>query len=127
MSREDPQMKIRLPAEMKEQLEKAATENKRSMNAEVLSRLKDSFKMDSLSEYAKATFRRDLIFSEFRKLDPESADMFGWTVALRENTELLNQLNRILKEKYDDPDIQVEPDGTVPWSGAKLKKKPFAK
>ncbi|ECS0228667.1 Arc family DNA-binding protein, partial [Salmonella enterica] len=29
MSREDPQMKIRLPVEMKEQLEKAAAENKR--------------------------------------------------------------------------------------------------
>ncbi|EEG5546389.1 Arc family DNA-binding protein [Salmonella enterica] len=44
MSREDAQMKIRLPAELKEQLEKAAHENKRSMNAEVLHRLKESFK-----------------------------------------------------------------------------------
>ncbi|EBG7972341.1 Arc family DNA-binding protein [Salmonella enterica subsp. enterica] len=43
MSREDPQMKIRLPVEMKEQLEKAAAENKRSMNAEVVHRLKESF------------------------------------------------------------------------------------
>ncbi|EAB2304015.1 Arc family DNA-binding protein [Salmonella enterica] len=43
MSREDAQMKIRLPAELKEQLEKAAQENKRSMNAEVLHRLKESF------------------------------------------------------------------------------------
>ncbi|WFQ80477.1 Arc family DNA-binding protein [Xenorhabdus sp. SF857] len=43
MSREDAQMKIRLPAELKEQLEKAAVENKRSMNAEVLQRLSESF------------------------------------------------------------------------------------
>ncbi|EDU8804996.1 Arc family DNA-binding protein [Salmonella enterica subsp. enterica] len=43
MSREDAQMKIRLPAELKEQLEKSAQENKRSMNAEVVHRLKESF------------------------------------------------------------------------------------
>ncbi|EKC2491441.1 Arc family DNA-binding protein [Salmonella enterica] len=43
MGREDPQMKIRLPAELKAQLEVAAKENKRSMNAEVVHRLKESF------------------------------------------------------------------------------------
>ncbi|EAB5934897.1 DNA-binding protein [Salmonella enterica subsp. salamae] len=43
MSREDPQMKVRLPAELKEKLEVAAKENKRSMNAEVVHRLKESF------------------------------------------------------------------------------------
>ncbi|EDZ5087522.1 Arc family DNA-binding protein, partial [Salmonella enterica] len=43
MSREDPQMKVRLPADLKEKLEVAAKENKRSMNAEVVHRLKESF------------------------------------------------------------------------------------
>ncbi|MDE9447891.1 Arc family DNA-binding protein [Xenorhabdus bovienii] len=64
MSREDPQMKIRVPAELKGKLEEAAGENKRSMNAEVLQRLSQSFdthgietvdkKIDDVLETVKA-------------------------------------------------------------------------
>lgn len=43
MSREDPQMKIRLPADLKDQIEAAAKDSGRSMNAEIVVRLQDSF------------------------------------------------------------------------------------
>lgn len=43
MTREDPQMKLRLPLELKDQLAGAAAENGRSMNAEIVSRLAASF------------------------------------------------------------------------------------
>lgn len=43
MSREDPQMKIRLPADLKECIENAATKGKRSLNAEIVARLQASF------------------------------------------------------------------------------------
>jgi hypothetical protein len=43
MTREDPQMKLRLPPELKEMLAEAAIENNRSLNAEVVSRLQESF------------------------------------------------------------------------------------
>ena len=36
MSREDPKVNIRLPADLKEQLHALAAENKRSVNAEVV-------------------------------------------------------------------------------------------
>lgn len=39
MSRADPQMKIRLPEELKNRIEEAAKDNKRSMNAEIVARL----------------------------------------------------------------------------------------
>lgn len=39
MSREDPQMKIRLPADLKDQVEAAAKAAGRSMNAEIIERL----------------------------------------------------------------------------------------
>jgi len=39
----DPQYKLRLPAELKERIERAALENKRSMNAEIVHRLEESF------------------------------------------------------------------------------------
>lgn len=43
MTREDPQMKLRLPPDLKDRLTEAATANNRSLNAEVVSRLQDSF------------------------------------------------------------------------------------
>jgi len=46
MSREDHQMKIRIPADMKEKLEAAANSNKRSMNAEVILRLRQTLSVD---------------------------------------------------------------------------------
>lgn len=42
MSRTDPQFKLRLPLELKEQIEAAAEENHRSMNAEIVARLQES-------------------------------------------------------------------------------------
>ncbi|WP_145590732.1 Arc family DNA-binding protein [Yersinia aleksiciae] len=43
MSREDPQLRIRLPIELKEKIEDSAKENNRSMNAEIVQRLDASF------------------------------------------------------------------------------------
>jgi hypothetical protein len=47
MSREHPQMRIRLPPELKEKIEEAAHDNRRSMNAEVIARLQASFEEDA--------------------------------------------------------------------------------
>ncbi|CQI98059.1 Arc family DNA-binding protein [Yersinia frederiksenii] len=43
MSREDPQLRIRLPIELKDKIEEAAKVNSRSMNAEIVQRLDVSF------------------------------------------------------------------------------------
>ena len=43
MSRDDPQMKIRLPAELKTRIEGASIANNRTMNAEIVARLVASF------------------------------------------------------------------------------------
>ncbi|WP_318392399.1 Arc family DNA-binding protein [Enterobacter sp.] len=47
MSREDPQLRIRLPAELKEKIEQSAKVNNRSMNAEIVTRLNLSYLIDS--------------------------------------------------------------------------------
>ncbi|MEX2952583.1 Arc family DNA-binding protein [Serratia fonticola] len=46
MSREDPQLRIRLPIELKEKVEESAKESGRSMNAEIVQRLDASFLRD---------------------------------------------------------------------------------
>lgn len=43
MSREDAQFKLRLPAELREQVEQSAKTNRRSINAEIVARLEESF------------------------------------------------------------------------------------
>lgn len=43
MKQTDPQFKLRLPPELKEELDAAAERSKRSLNAEIVSRLQSSF------------------------------------------------------------------------------------
>ncbi|WP_312293241.1 Arc family DNA-binding protein [Atlantibacter hermannii] len=43
MSREDPQLRIRIPIELKEKIEDSAKANSRSMNAEIVHRLEGSY------------------------------------------------------------------------------------
>jgi len=43
MSREDPHFRLRFPNDLREKVEAAARENKRSMTAEIIARLEASF------------------------------------------------------------------------------------
>lgn len=49
----DPQFKLRMTPEIKDAIEAAAKANNRSMNAEILSRLEDSFEKPNMSEMVK--------------------------------------------------------------------------
>lgn len=42
MARTDPQVNLRIPAELKVEIQEAAIENGRSLNAEIVARLQDS-------------------------------------------------------------------------------------
>lgn len=53
MSREDPQLKIRLPLELKEKITESAAEYGRSINSEVVARLEESFEKDDAAEFDK--------------------------------------------------------------------------
>lgn len=52
LTRQQPQMKIRLPAELKTAIEDRAQRNFRSINNEVLSRLVDSLSREAQKENA---------------------------------------------------------------------------
>ncbi|QZA80849.1 Arc family DNA-binding protein [Deefgea piscis] len=47
MTREDPQFKLRVPAELREDIEVAAKANNRSMNAEIVARLQSTFNSEA--------------------------------------------------------------------------------
>jgi VIT1/CCC1 family predicted Fe2+/Mn2+ transporter len=50
MSREDPQFKLRMPAELRAQAEQAAKSSGRSLNAELVARIQSSLITDSSAE-----------------------------------------------------------------------------
>lgn len=43
MARDDPQINLRIPAALKERLDEASVQSKRSLTAEVVARLEESF------------------------------------------------------------------------------------
>ncbi|MFK4442868.1 uncharacterized protein (DUF1778 family) [Caballeronia udeis] len=70
MSRDDPQFNLRVPADLKGRLERAAAASKRSMTAEVLARLEESFDNSAGSEKAAP-------------IDTKTMDLFADDVAGR--------------------------------------------
>lgn len=55
MSRADPQINIRVPIELKKEIEHAAINNSRSINAEVVLRLQESFKRNKVNKSVLST------------------------------------------------------------------------
>ncbi len=65
----DPQFKLRMTVEIKEAIEKAALENNRSMNAEILARLEQTIKpqTEALPPITAEIF--DQLFSRLDQID----------------------------------------------------------
>lgn len=57
MARNDPQMNLRVPMELKEKIEKAALDNGRTITAEAVYRLEQSFMQDSTFKIGSPEFR----------------------------------------------------------------------
>jgi hypothetical protein len=47
MARDEPQVNLRIPANLKDLLEEASAQNKRSLTAEVVARLEESFSLEN--------------------------------------------------------------------------------
>lgn len=65
MARDDPHFRLRIPDQLKKQIESAAAEHSRSINAEIIRRLENSLLnrgLSSLDEIAQA-FEKRLIIS----------------------------------------------------------------
>lgn len=61
-----PQMKIRLSPELKALIDEAAKANNRTLNAEITTRLQDTF--DGVGEYPSESKMRELIREELQRL-----------------------------------------------------------
>lgn len=114
MSREDPQMKIRLPADLKESIEFSAKANGRTLNAEVVARLQTSFALSGEAPTLKAMQRmpdqepwQAEIKAEYAKLSIQNRLM---TLVTRQNQAnfALMQTSALLAELRNNPERHAE-------------------
>lgn len=87
MSREDPQLKIRLPLELKEKITQSAADYGRSINSEVVARLEESF-----------TIVQDAKDSQQRLVD----STLELQSAFKANLDLQNKLIEVNKSLTDE-------------------------
>lgn len=57
MARTDPHFRLRIPADLKDRIEAAASKSNRSINAEILSRLEGSFETGDITELVRRVDR----------------------------------------------------------------------
>lgn len=70
MAKEDPQMKIRLPIELKEKIQELANKNNRSMNAEIVFILNQFIEdREKISAFSKKTYTQ--LFSKMINIEDE--------------------------------------------------------
>lgn len=68
MARNDPQMNLRVPAELKEKIERAAFESNRTITAEAVARLEQSFSDTEKTDLSS-------LLAEMRELRLEAQEM----------------------------------------------------
>lgn len=90
----DPQFKLRMTPEIKERIEAAAAKNNRSMNAEILRRLEDSFDDEVLTERV-----RDSAFNRERQVLYVLLDADGMPTAW---SEIMLHLDRLAEASGGD-------------------------
>ncbi|MEQ4907343.1 Arc family DNA-binding protein [Proteus mirabilis] len=102
MSREDPQLRIRLPIELKEKVEVTAKENGRSMNAEIVQRLESSFLGDINTDDVIAA--KDAIIIANKAKDELSSIIFKRTFKVINNKIRLG--HSIFNIELEDLDLE---------------------
>lgn len=126
MSREDPQMKIRLPADLKDQIEAASKQSGRSMNAEIVARLEGSF-----APVPPAAVNPDTAMSaladRLEKQDRAIASLtnLAYTMAVLSNSKDIGGLDETagaLKALLDNPQGRVKFDQLIEQFNENIQK-----
>lgn len=79
MGREDPQLKLRLSEDLKSRISEAAQQNGRSVNAEIVARLTQTFdgEEEIWAEVHRLSETIDDLLKRFAKIEPEVKTMWS--------------------------------------------------
>lgn len=101
MSREDAQLKIRLPAELKAEIEAAAKSAQRTMNAEIVARLQQSFEGGPGSEELRRELEHQRQLAEERARTIDSLEITRDMLA-----HFLSEVGNLAPEARQRPAVQ---------------------
>lgn len=93
MARTDPQINLRVPADLKKKIELIAVENGRSLNAEVVQRLEQSFTQDKKLLEISSVMTKTMMNS-LEAMDTALSKIVHLQDELDEKTKLLNKLSK---------------------------------
>ncbi|WP_144982860.1 Arc family DNA-binding protein [Halomonas sp. C22] len=92
------QYKLRMPPELRDKLKSASEENHRSMNAEIVARLQDSFEA-SLGPKEIVRLRRT---SDVSALESRDVDLLEEMMAILIERKIDERLGKKLQKKFKD-------------------------
>lgn len=138
MSRTDPQFNLRIPAELKAQVEEAAKENKRSATAEIVARLEESFEPKWVAADEPMVVRVDLtkdkygtgLLKQSTAVFPSPEELMQHLIETQQQVSLLkHQLSEILRglETFmpTTPDPFLEESSTEELPLRKAERRPI--
>ncbi|KKB12388.1 hypothetical protein VE25_07500 [Devosia geojensis] len=100
----DPQFKLRLTPDLKAQIEGAAQQNNRSMNAEIVARLESSFQQDTAA-LREAT----LVAESLRKNLTEKIENYDKLLSsLTKRTQILDKREAALDEREFELSMEID-------------------
>lgn len=100
MSREDHQMKIRIPDDLKSRIEESASKSGRTLNAEVVFRLERAYsEVDTEFKHAEQRFAEALVMQRHDSLRSQ------WRVERTRVYALRDRLDRLRRSKASKEDI----------------------
>ena len=98
MSRDYPQYKLRMSPELKDAINDLAEKNKRSMNAEIISRLEESFKLETHPHKIPMDVSAADDWIEKSGLTPEQMGEVMKQLAFERIEQIINDKNNSNKE-----------------------------
>ncbi|RWI46384.1 MAG: Arc family DNA-binding protein [Mesorhizobium sp.] len=112
----DPQFKFRIPAELKERLEAAATANNRAVSAEILARLDESFNWPGIRDGLRS--ERDFIEGKWKEAQLELA---ACERDLKQQKTVTQQLQALISDSAEDAQHRQAVEDAIEKRYAELK------
>ncbi|MGB3290929.1 MAG: Arc family DNA-binding protein [Burkholderiaceae bacterium] len=122
MARTDPQVNFRMPQNLRDMLEDAAKENKRTLTAEIVARLEHSFELPDKLDSVMAAFKSmDAAYQEGDDIASRLIEVFNAQVDLSKLQQAI--IDKLMKERESSQE-PVEHVSGQPLTSADPPKKP---